>query len=129
MRYLARALGFAILALTPFSCTSDKTTVPDPVKVTPLPEAIAQHKPGDVHVPGTQPPPTPGKGAAVATPPAGTPLGGFLACDDTAPVVACGVASAKCTDGTFTCSDLPDSACRSHGAVKCVYCPGPLCAQ
>lgn len=41
--------------------------------------------------------------------------------------VACGVPTAGCNDGTWSCSQNRSGTCSSHGGVRCWVCPGPLC--
>jgi predicted phage tail protein len=39
----------------------------------------------------------------------------------------CGVPSARCNDGTWSCSQNRSGTCSSHRGVSCWVCPGPLC--
>ncbi len=39
----------------------------------------------------------------------------------------CGTPTAKCNDGTWSCSQNRSGTCSSHGGVACWVCPGPLC--
>lgn len=41
--------------------------------------------------------------------------------------VSCGAPSARCNDGTYSCSRNRSGTCSSHGGVSCWVCPGPLC--
>jgi hypothetical protein len=41
--------------------------------------------------------------------------------------VSCGVPTAKCNDGTYSCSQNRSGTCSSHGGVACWICPGTLC--
>lgn len=36
--------------------------------------------------------------------------------------------TAKCNDGTYSCSQNRSGTCSSHGGVSCWVCPGPLCS-
>jgi hypothetical protein len=62
-------------------------------------------------------------------PPAPTPVpgGGMAACPGTRPSVSCGLATGRCDDSTYTCSENRSGTCSSHGGLGCVYCPGPIC--
>jgi len=40
---------------------------------------------------------------------------------------ACGAATARCNDGTYSCSQNRRGTCSSHGGVFCWICPGKLC--
>ena len=40
---------------------------------------------------------------------------------------ACGAATARCNDGTYSCSQNRSGTCSSHGGVACWICPGLLC--
>jgi hypothetical protein len=70
---------------------------------------------GDVGGPGPQP---------SGQPPPG---GGIPACSGTRPSASCGLATGRCDDGSFTCSENRSGTCSSHGGLACVWCPGPLC--
>jgi hypothetical protein len=72
---------------------------------------------GDVAGPAPQP-------TAQPTPP---PTGGIPACSGSRPSAACGLATGRCEDNTFTCSENRSGTCSGHGGLVCVYCPGPLC--
>lgn len=39
----------------------------------------------------------------------------------------CGVPTARCNDGTWSCSQNRSGTCSSHRGVSCWVCPGPLC--
>lgn len=41
--------------------------------------------------------------------------------------VPCGVPTARCNDGTWSCSQNRSGTCSSHRGVSCWVCPGPLC--
>jgi hypothetical protein len=41
--------------------------------------------------------------------------------------VHCGTPTAKCNDGTWSCSQNRSGTCSSHGGVACWVCPGVLC--
>jgi hypothetical protein len=43
--------------------------------------------------------------------------------------VSCGKPTAKCKDGTYSCSQNRSGTCSSHGGVACWICPGALCQQ
>jgi Carboxypeptidase regulatory-like domain/Protein of unknown function (DUF3761) len=38
-----------------------------------------------------------------------------------------GTPTAKCNDGTWSCSQTPSGTCSYHDGVACWVCPGPLC--
>ncbi len=46
---------------------------------------------------------------------------------DIPPSVPCGTPTAKCRDGTWSCSQQRSGTCSSHGGVECWVCPGVLC--
>jgi hypothetical protein len=57
-------------------------------------------------------------------PPPPPPTGGTC----TGPINApCGRATARCRDGTYSCSQNRSGTCSSHGGVACWICPGLLC--
>jgi hypothetical protein len=35
--------------------------------------------------------------------------------------------TAKCNDGTYSCSQNRSGTCSTHSGVSCYVCPGPLC--
>ena len=116
-----------LVAVAAMGCGSS-TTKPDSPQPSPSPLDISQHKPGDDQIPGTTvPPKSPavGGGGAPASPSPGGG-GGDAHCSDAAPAVACGTATARCTDSTYSCSGVRTDVC-SSSAIDCVYCPGPLC--
>lgn len=39
----------------------------------------------------------------------------------------CGRPTARCNDGSWSCSQNRSGTCSSHGGVSCWVCPGPLC--
>jgi hypothetical protein len=39
----------------------------------------------------------------------------------------CGQPTARCNDGTYSCSQNRSGTCSSHDGVACWICPGPLC--
>ncbi len=39
----------------------------------------------------------------------------------------CGRPTARCNDGTYSCSQNRSGTCSSHNGVACWICPGPLC--
>lgn len=41
--------------------------------------------------------------------------------------VSCGTPTARCNDGSYSCSQNRPGTCSSHGGVSCWVCPGPLC--
>jgi hypothetical protein len=41
--------------------------------------------------------------------------------------VSCGVPTAQCRDGSWSCSQNRSGTCSSHGGVSCWVCPGRLC--
>lgn len=41
--------------------------------------------------------------------------------------VDCGTPTAKCNDGSYSCSQNRQGTCSSHNGVACWVCPGPLC--
>ena len=41
--------------------------------------------------------------------------------------VSCGVPTAGCRDGSWSCSQNRSGTCSSHGGVSCWVCPGRLC--
>lgn len=41
--------------------------------------------------------------------------------------VACGAPTARCTDGSWSCSQNRSGTCSHHSGVSCWVCPGPLC--
>ena len=85
------------------------------------------HRVGDLGgppQPTPAPPPSPGP---TPTPgPAPSPVG-FPACPGNPQNASCGVATGQCNDNSFTCSQNRQGTCSSHGGLKCVYCPGPIC--
>jgi hypothetical protein len=36
-------------------------------------------------------------------------------------------ATARCSDGLWSCSETRSGTCSGHGGVACYVCPGPLC--
>ncbi len=67
--------------------------------------------------------PTSGEGMfAVSV--ASTPTCGGIPAPGSAP---CGTPTARCNDGTFSCSQNRSGTCSSHGGVSCWICPGRLC--
>jgi hypothetical protein len=67
--------------------------------------------------------------------PAGGNNPGTLSCNGISvpAVVACPnnggthAPTARCNDGTYSCSQSRGGTCSSHGGVACWVCPGPLC--
>lgn len=61
--------------------------------------------------------------------------GGTLSCNgvNVPALVACPnnggtqTPTARCNDGTYSCSQNRSGTCSSHGGVACWVCPGPLC--
>jgi hypothetical protein len=51
--------------------------------------------------------------------------GGGGSCGPTS--APCGQATARCRDGTYSCSRNRSGTCSHHGGVACWICPGPLC--
>lgn len=41
--------------------------------------------------------------------------------------VSCGRPTARCNDGSYSCSQNRPGTCSSHDGVSCWICPGPLC--
>jgi hypothetical protein len=35
--------------------------------------------------------------------------------------------TARCNDGTYSCSQTRSGTCSTHQGVSCFVCPGPLC--
>ncbi len=73
-------------------------------------------------VPPTPAPPTP----PTPTPP--PPPGDSMTCTGSTPATApCGKPTARCNDGTYSCSQNRSGTCSSHDGVSCWICPGNLC--
>ena len=74
------------------------------------------------------PAPVPSPSPSPSPPPAPTPAPGSNICTVASPFAAtCGTATARCNDGTFSCSQNRSGTCSSHQGVSCWICPGPLC--
>jgi hypothetical protein len=61
--------------------------------------------------------------------PSPNPPGGALTCGSSSVpgTVDCGVPTAKCNDGTWSCSQNRSGTCSHHDGVSCWVCPGVLC--
>jgi len=77
------------------------------------------------------PTPPPGGGTPQPTPtpsvtpgPSGLPVCGIL---PSSGLQGCRDVTGICNDGMGTCSQNQSGTCSSHGGLRCVRCPGPLC--
>ena len=120
-------LAASVLAIAAIGCGTSTTRpdVPQPSASPVQANEFQLQTPGDYRVPGTTLPPSPAIGAGGGGG-SGQSGSGEPHCTDSAPNVSCGQATAHCTSGTYTCAVTLSAACTSS-AVKCVYCPGPLC--
>jgi Carboxypeptidase regulatory-like domain/Protein of unknown function (DUF3761) len=61
-------------------------------------------------------------------PPAPTPPTDPMICSGGTPSsTTCGTPTARCNDGTYSCSQNRSGTCSSHEGVSCWICPGALC--
>lgn len=66
--------------------------------------------------------PAPAPPAPPSPPPADS-----MTCSNAPATAACGKPTARCNDGTYSCSQNHSGTCSSHGGVSCWICPGVLC--
>ncbi len=71
--------------------------------------------------PSTPTPPAP----PTPTPPPPPP--GSMTCASAPTTAPCGRPTARCNDGTYSCSQNRPGTCSSHDGVQCWICPGALC--
>lgn len=74
--------------------------------------------------------PTPGPPNQTTPSPTSAPpqsSDGFPVCAGGRPSAPCGLASGRCVNGEFTCSQNRSGTCSGNGGLQCVYCPGPIC--
>jgi hypothetical protein len=68
-------------------------------------------------------------GMASLAPPPPAPPPSSLTCGQPAVQPACGTATARCKDGTLSCSQNHSGTCSHHQGVECWICPGALCKR
>ena len=72
--------------------------------------------------------PAPAPSPSPSPSPAPTPAPGSNICTVSSPIAApCGTATARCNDGSYSCSQNRSGTCSQHNGVSCWICPGPLC--
>jgi hypothetical protein len=69
-------------------------------------------------------PPTPNPPSPPSPP---TPTDPMICSANVPSTVACGTPTARCNDGTYSCSQNRSGTCSSHDGVSCWVCPGVLC--
>lgn len=72
--------------------------------------------------PGPTPPPEPPE-------PPEPPDDDSMTCPTSPTSAPCGRPTARCNDGTYSCSQNRSGTCSQHGGVACWICPGPLCGR
>ena len=85
-----------------------------------LGNTLAANLDNRVRSPGPVPSPSP-------TPSPNPPSGSSCSPSSVPSSVSCGKPTARCKDGTWSCSKNRSGTCSSHGGVACWVCPGVLC--
>jgi len=89
---------------------------------------LSADTPVDLRMRASAPAPVPPPPAPV--PPPTPPSGDGVTCTGSTPSTApCGRPTARCNDGTYSCSQNRSGTCSSHDGVACWICPGALCER